>query len=100
MDLRQHLTLDELRAQAPRSFDKVLVDLIADAQYGRRTIVTPDAPPALPADAANLMLDMANTIAAQRTQIMRLEQMVVTLADRVDAISALEIDSRLIKGAA
>lgn len=34
------MTLDELRATAPRGFDKTLVDLIAAIQDGQRPIVT------------------------------------------------------------
>lgn len=35
------MTLDELRASAPRSFDKLLVDLILAIQHGERPIETP-----------------------------------------------------------
>jgi hypothetical protein len=39
------MTLDDLRASAPRSFDKILVDLIAAIQQGERPIIVEQSEP-------------------------------------------------------
>ena len=40
------MTLDDLKASAPRSFDKILVDLIAAVQQGERPIIVEQSEPA------------------------------------------------------
>lgn len=39
------MTLDDLKASAPRSFDKILVDLIAAIQQGERPIIVEQSEP-------------------------------------------------------
>ena len=50
------MTLDDLKASAPSSFDKILVDLIAAIQQGERPIIVEQEPQEDPAMAAIAIL--------------------------------------------
>ncbi len=75
-------TLEQLRAQAPRSFDKTLIDLLVAIQQGHAPISVPD-PPAetpLPRDMAPVMVKMASELDRANERIRRLEAVIARLA--------------------
>lgn len=82
MDLDGHtgMTLDELKASAPRSFDKTLVDLIAAIQRGETPIAQeqPDVAPAL-AQMADLVLQQRETIERLQARVGELEAFMAAL---------------------
>jgi hypothetical protein len=75
-------TLDQLRAQAPRSFDKTLIDLLVAIQHGHAPIQIAD-PPAVadvPRDVSPVMLKLAAELDTARERIRRLEAIIARLA--------------------
>jgi len=74
------ITLEQLRAQAPRSFDKTLIDLLVQIQHGHAPIVAA-APMAEPVrDATPAILKLAQELDAARSRIARLEAVIACLA--------------------
>ena len=93
------MTLEELKASAPRTFDKTLVDLLVSIQSGGQPIIvaqpseSPDMAPAVlrmahGLDAASSRLDAASAQQAQMAEhivvleqrLKRLESMIIRLA--------------------
>jgi len=104
MDLAEHagISLEELKRTAPRGFDKTLCDIIAKVQEGQRPIIVPAAAEpsttvvereTLPADVVDLITDMAQ-------QVARINLELIDAKQRLAAIESIEIDKRLLKGAA
>lgn len=96
------VTLDELRATAPRGFDKTLIDLLAKVQEGQRPIIVPASEPAvrtvveretLPSEVADLITEMASQLARINLELIETQR-------RLSAIESIEIDKRLLRGAA
>lgn len=74
-------TLEQLRAQAPRSFDKTLIDLLVAIQHGHAPIVTGETPATAPArDTTQALLHMASEIDGANARIRRLEAIIARLA--------------------
>ena len=89
MDLSQRVTLDDLKAHCPRSFDRTLIDLIAAVQNAERPIIT--AAPSFPVPVALTPApyndaDLRRQIEAQRHQI---EQLTSTLTEASAAYANL-----------
>lgn len=74
------MTLDELKATAPRSFDKTLVDLMVAIQAGGQPIAVPHAPPN---DEARAIVQAAilERLEAQDREIERLRALLCALAE-------------------
>ncbi len=75
------MTLDELKATAPRSFDKTLVDLMVAIQAGGQPIAVPHAP--APNDEARAIVQAAilERLEAQDREIERLRALLCALAE-------------------
>ncbi len=78
------MTLDELKATAPRTFDKALVDLLVAIQQGHTPIVTSE--PAQPRDLSPALVRVAEEVQrvqaereADRERIRRLETVIARL---------------------
>ena len=74
------MTLDELRASAPRSFDKTLIDLMVAIQAGGQPIAVPDAPP-VDDERAVVVASMLEEIRAHGREIERLRRLLCALAE-------------------
>ena len=73
-------TLEQLRAQAPRSFDKTLIDLLVAIQHGHAPIITVDQPAEAPRDVSPALMHMASELDTARERIRRLEAIIARLA--------------------
>ena len=74
-------TLDQLRAQAPRSFDKTLIDLLVAIQHGHAPIITVDQPASeATRDVSPALMHMASELDTARERIRRLEAIIARLA--------------------
>jgi hypothetical protein len=75
-------TLEQLRAQAPRSFDKTLIDLLVAIQHGHAPIQIADPPAVveIPRDVAPAVLKLAAELDRALDRIRRLESVIARLA--------------------
>lgn len=78
------MTLDELKATAPRTFDKTLVDLLVAIQQGHTPIVTSE--PAQPRDLSPALVRVAEEVsrlqaelAVERERCKRIETVIARL---------------------
>jgi hypothetical protein len=74
------ITVEQLRAQAPRSFDKILIDLLVAIQHGHAPIVAETPIPDAPRDVSPALLHMASELDTARERIRRLEAIIARLA--------------------
>jgi len=88
------MTLDDLKASAPRSFDKTLLDLIAAVQSGGQPIAVSRTDGMAP-EIGGAMLAIANRIASLEDAISAgaeanagLNRVVVDLVGRIEVIEA------------
>jgi hypothetical protein len=100
-----------LKRTAPRSFDKTLCDLIAGVQEGQRPIIVPSAAPVqhtttvveretLPAEYAHVITEMAEQLTRLNLELIEAKRDLADFGRRLAAIESIEIDKRLLKGAA
>lgn len=77
------MTLDELKAQAPRTFDKVLLDLLVSIQHGHAPIVTREPVEVAPRDDSALhasILRLAAELEHANRRIAMFEAIIARLA--------------------
>lgn len=77
------MTLDELKAQAPRTFDKTLIDLLVSIQHGHAPIVTPEPAEIVPRDDTALqaaVLRLASELERANRRIAMFEAVIARLA--------------------
>lgn len=83
-DGNARLTLEALKASAPRSFDKQIIELLAAVQDGARPIVTSTPAPAPRYDDTPLRAEIMRLESALSEARMRLDQ-VIALAKQQEA---------------
>ncbi len=83
------MTLDDLKASAPRSFDKTLIELLVLIQSGQQPIVVHEPTPLVPVGrdmspaiqrVAEILDDIEADRAADKQRIARLEAVIARLA--------------------
>lgn len=74
------MTLEELRASAPRTFDKTLLDLLVAIQQGHAPIVTAEPPPP-PRDVAPALVKIADEIERDRERLRKVERALALLVN-------------------